>query len=154
MQSLCDCHVTHALKCNEMSQPKYGQMINCGLTILIVSLFSLCRLRIKHSLDLALLPKCPVFLQNAPGNPADQDQQNIDVAPTGKILWAPMLAMTVYLPESRSHDTRVRFTVLVSCSNACSSLNPLLFLQRQVADVGSGLFYCWSFLRNNIATNV
>jgi len=30
---------------NVMSQPKYKQIINCGLTMLIVSLFSLCRLR-------------------------------------------------------------------------------------------------------------
>ena len=31
---------------NVMSQPKYGQIVtNCGLTILIVSLFYLCRLR-------------------------------------------------------------------------------------------------------------
>jgi len=28
-----------------MSQPKYGQIINCGLTILIASLLSLYRLR-------------------------------------------------------------------------------------------------------------
>jgi len=28
-----------------MSQQKYGQIINCGSTILIVSLLSLCRLR-------------------------------------------------------------------------------------------------------------
>jgi len=35
---------------NVMSQLKYGQIINCGLTILIVSLFSLCRLRIMTQL--------------------------------------------------------------------------------------------------------
>ena len=33
-----------------MSQLKYGQIINCGLTILIVTLFSLCRLRITTQL--------------------------------------------------------------------------------------------------------
>jgi len=44
---------------NVMSQPKYGQIINCGLTILIVSLFSLCRLRIttQITVDAALLAK-------------------------------------------------------------------------------------------------
>jgi len=37
---------------------------------------------------------------------------------------------------------------------ACSSLMSLLCLQRQVGKVASGLFYCWSFLRNNtVATN-
>jgi len=35
---------------NVTNQPKYGQIINCGLTILIVSLFSLCRLRITTQL--------------------------------------------------------------------------------------------------------
>jgi len=30
---------------NVMSQPKYWKINNCGLTLLIVSLFSLCRLR-------------------------------------------------------------------------------------------------------------
>ena len=33
-----------------MSQPKYGQIINCVVTILIVSLFSLCRLAITTQL--------------------------------------------------------------------------------------------------------
>jgi len=38
---------------------------------------------------------------------------------------------------------------------ACSSLTPLLWLQRWVVKVGSGLFYCWSLLRNNtMATNL
>ena len=38
---------------------------------------------------------------------------------------------------------------------ACSSFMPLLCLQRWVAKVASGLFYCWSLLRNNnIATNL
>ena len=35
---------------NVTNQPKYGQIINCGLTILIASLFSLCRLRITTQL--------------------------------------------------------------------------------------------------------
>ena len=33
----CDCHVTHTPKCNESA--KMGQIINCGLTMLIVSVF-------------------------------------------------------------------------------------------------------------------
>jgi len=35
---------------NVTNQPKYGQIINCRLSILIVSLFSLCRLRITTQL--------------------------------------------------------------------------------------------------------
>ena len=52
-----------------MSQPKYGQMINRGLTVLIVSLFSWAAYEKRQSLDLALLTKWPIFLQNASGNP-------------------------------------------------------------------------------------
>jgi len=33
----CDCHVTHTPKCNESA--KKIQIINCGVTILIVSVF-------------------------------------------------------------------------------------------------------------------
>ena len=44
---------------NVRSQPKYGQIINYGLRILIVSLFSLCRFEY-----LALLTNWLVFLQN------------------------------------------------------------------------------------------
>jgi len=33
----CDCYVTHTPKCKESAQ--IGQIINCGLTILIVSVF-------------------------------------------------------------------------------------------------------------------
>jgi len=37
---------------NIISQTKYGQIINCDLTILIVSLFSLCRFyELSHSRD-------------------------------------------------------------------------------------------------------
>jgi len=58
---------------NVMSQPKYGQIINCGLTILIISLFSLCHLRNTTQLrsgtvDISIWP---VFVQNASGNPKD-----------------------------------------------------------------------------------
>jgi len=44
----CDCHVTQTPKCNEST--KIGQIIKCGLTILIVYLFSLCCLRITTQL--------------------------------------------------------------------------------------------------------
>jgi len=54
---------------NVVSQPKCRQIINCGLTVLIVSLFSLCRLRITTKLrsGTADKSKWPVFLQNASG---------------------------------------------------------------------------------------
>ena len=64
--------------------------------------------------------------------------------------------MTVFLPAWNSHCTRVKFTIIVSCSDelavhSCS----LLCLQRRVAKVASELFYCWSLLRNNnMATNL
>jgi len=57
---------------NVMSQPKYRQIINCRLsTILIVSLFSLCRLWNTTRLRSSTVDKSkwPVFLQNASGNP-------------------------------------------------------------------------------------
>jgi len=67
-----------------------------------------------------------------------------------------ILAMTVFLPVWNSHCTRVRFTVIVSCSDEFAVHScPLLCLQRRVAKVTSGLFYCWSSLRNNdMATNL
>jgi len=46
---------------NVTNQPKYGQMINCGLTTLIVSLFSLCRLRITTQLRSGAVGKMAVF---------------------------------------------------------------------------------------------
>jgi len=60
--------VTHTPKCNE---PTKIQAINCGLTILIVSLFFLCRLRNTTQLrsGTADISKWPVFLQNVSGNP-------------------------------------------------------------------------------------
>jgi len=44
----CDYQVTHTPKCNKSA--KIGQIINCGLTILIVSLCYLCCLRITTQL--------------------------------------------------------------------------------------------------------
>jgi len=67
-----------------------------------------------------------------------------------------ILAMTVYFPIWHSHCTRVRFTVLVTCSyELCYLLNPVLCLQRQVEKLGGELFYYWPLLRNNnMATNL
>jgi len=63
-----------------MSQSKYGQIINSGVTLLIVSLFSLCRLRITTQLRYGiLLTKWPVFLQNTSGNPILNPSQIMDV---------------------------------------------------------------------------
>jgi len=64
--------------------------------------------------------------------------------------------MTVFLPVWNSHCTRVRFTVIVWCSDELAIHScPLLCLQKRVAKVASGLLYCWSLLRNNnMATNV
>ena len=64
--------------------------------------------------------------------------------------------MAVYLPVWNSHCTRVRLTVIVSCSDELAVHTcPFLCLQRRVAKVASGLFCCWSSLRNNnIATNL
>ena len=66
------------------------------------------------------------------------------------------LAIIVYLPLWHSHCTGSRFTILVLCSgellvHSC----PLVCLQRQVTKLASGLFYCYSSLRNNnMATNL
>ena len=67
-----------------------------------------------------------------------------------------ILAMTVFLPVWNSHCTRVRFTIIVSCSDELAVHScPLLCLQRRVAKVASGLLNCWSLLRNNnMATNL
>jgi len=71
----CDCHVTHTPKCYESA--KYGQIINCGLTLLIVC-FPCAAYELRHSSDLALLTKWPVFLQNAFGNRAYANQTNLN----------------------------------------------------------------------------
>jgi len=64
--------------------------------------------------------------------------------------------MTVVLSVWNSHRTRVRFKVIVSCRDELAVHScPLLYLQRWVAKVTSGLFYCWSLMRNNnMATNL
>jgi len=52
------------------------------------------------------------------------------------------------------HKIQVHALVSYSGELAVHSC-PLLCLQRQVANLVSGLFYCWSLLcNNNIATNV
>ena len=64
--------------------------------------------------------------------------------------------MTDFLLLWNSHCTRVRFTVIVCGSDELAIHSyPLLCLQRRVAKVTSGFFYCWSLLRNNnMATNL
>ena len=64
--------------------------------------------------------------------------------------------MTVFLLVWNLHCTRVRFTVVVPCSDELAVHScPLLFLQMWVAKVASGLFYCCFLLRNNnMATNL
>ena len=61
-----------------------------------------------------------------------------------------------FLRVRNSHCTRVMFTVVMSCSDDLAVHScALLCLQRRVANVASGLFYCWSLLRNNnMATNL
>jgi len=63
--------------------------------------------------------------------------------------------MTVFLPEWNSHCTRVRSTVVVSCSDELAVDScPLLCLQRWVANVASGLstvgLYCITILWQHI----
>ena len=72
------------------------------------------------------------------------------------VHWFDSYNNSFFLPVWNSHCTRVRFTVIVSCSDELAvHWCPLLCLQRWVAKVTSGLFYCWSLLRNNnMATNL
>jgi len=76
----CDCHVTHTPKCNESA--KIGQIIYCALTILITNTDCLCfpcaAYELRHSSDLSLLTKWPVFLQNAFSNRAYVNQTNLN----------------------------------------------------------------------------
>jgi len=60
---------SHTPKCNEMSQLKCGKITNCGLTILLSLGFPFAAYELRHSLDLAMLTKWPVLLQNGSGNP-------------------------------------------------------------------------------------
>ena len=69
------------------SQPKYGQIFNCGLTIPIVSLFSLWPLRNATQLRSGAVDKSkwPIFLRNASENPA----YNANTPPhPGMKLWS------------------------------------------------------------------
>jgi len=65
------------------------------------------------------------------------------------------LTLYSFLPVWNSHYTRVRFTVMVSCSDELAVHSCLfLCLQSRFAKVASGSFCCWSLLRNNtVATN-
>jgi len=53
-------------------KPKYGQIIYCGLAILMVFLFFLCSLQNTTQLRSCTVDdsKWPIFLQNASGNPS------------------------------------------------------------------------------------
>jgi len=53
---LCAIDTSHTHR-NVTNQPKYGQIINCGLTILIVYLFSVCRIRITTQLRSSAVDK-------------------------------------------------------------------------------------------------
>ena len=83
---------------------------------------------------------------------------NLPVTSASSFRLIDLILEMTFLPVWNTHCTRVRFTVIVSCSysdefavHSC----PLLFLQRWVTKVPSGLLYCWSSLRNNnMATNL
>jgi len=60
----CDCHVAHTPKCND--PPKIGA--NYLKNTLLC--FPCAAQELRQSLDLTLLTKWPVFLQNAYGNPS------------------------------------------------------------------------------------
>jgi len=63
---------THTPKCNESAKIRANHY--CRLTILIVSLFSLCRLRITTQHRSGAVDKMGGILQNAFGNPAYVNQ--------------------------------------------------------------------------------
>ena len=54
--TLCAIDTSHTHR-NVTNQPKYGQIINCGLTIPIVYLFSVCRIRITTQLRSSAVDK-------------------------------------------------------------------------------------------------
>jgi len=51
--------------------------------------------------------------------------------------------MTLTLHKSEVHYSGIKHGCI------CSSLNPLLCRKREVAKLGSGLFYYWPLLNNN-----
>jgi len=67
-----------------------------------------------------------------------------------------ILAMTVFFSGMKLTLHKSQVHRLVSCSDDLAvHLYPLLCLQRWVAKVANGLFYCWSLLgNNNMATNL
>jgi len=53
------------------------------------------------------------------------------------------------------HKSQVHYSGFIYSDELAVHLCQLLFLQRQVAKLASGLFYRWSLLRNmNMATNL
>ena len=57
--------------------------------------------------------------------------------------------MTVFLTVWNSHYTRVRFTVIGYAVMSLQFNHAPPLPAEAVANVASGLFYCWSLLRNN-----
>ena len=58
--------------------------------------------------------------------------------------------MKLTLHKSQVHS----YSIVSCCEKLAVHTCRLLYLQRRVAEVVSGLFYCWSLLRNNsMATN-
>jgi len=70
-----------------MTQLKYRQVINCGLTILIVSLFSLCRLRIATQLRSGAVEKMTGIFPKAFANPTRVNQMNLNGKLRKKLGW-------------------------------------------------------------------
>ena len=97
--------------------------------------------------------KCPF----SPHGNWDSEQKFIEKPEVGILTsdWFDSCSDS-FLLVWNSHCTRVKFTVSVSFSDtlavhSCS----FLCLQRRVAKVACGLFYCWCLLRNNaVATNL
>jgi len=62
---------------NVTNQPKYGQIINCALTILIVAVF-LCCLRISTKLRPGAVDKMAGIFENTFGNLTYVNQTNLN----------------------------------------------------------------------------
>jgi len=94
----------------------------------------------------------PVFLPWKLGLRTKYFPKNLKSASWIPINWFDS-CIDSFLPVWNSHCTRVRFTVTVSVMGL-QFTHVSLCLQRRVVKVASGLFCCWSLLRNNtVATN-
>ena len=92
----------------------------------------------------------------SPSGIGTKNQKNLKSAALIPINWFN-LALTLYFPLSFIlHNSQVRCSVVMQW-RICSSLMsaPLICLQRQVAKLASGLFYCCCLLHNNdLATDL